>query len=240
MKAVHTLLLLPGLDGTDVFFRPLMANLPSSIRARVVSYPAEGANSYDKLLGLARAAAAEAGPCWVLGSSFGGPLAVLLAASEPELVQGLILSATFLRAPDATLARWRFLLVPPVVALVRTMRRIPIWMRPAGDPLRVAKAEVWARVSARTLAARSRTVLSTDVRQIYREGRHPVLCAAYDGDRVVPRACAEEILNGRRGTQLVLLPGGHLSMHGDPLPLRDAVANFLPAGTGLDSAATFV
>jgi len=98
--------------------------------------------------------------------------------------------------------------------------------------LRVAKAEVWARVSARTLAARSRTVLSTDVRQIYCEGRHPVLCAAYDGDRVVPRSCAEEIVNGRHGAQLVLLPGGHLSMHGDPLPLRDAVANFLATEQG--------
>jgi pimeloyl-ACP methyl ester carboxylesterase len=237
MDAEQTLLLLPGLDGTDVFFRPMMGLLPPSIRTQVVSYPAEGGNSYDELLGLVRAAAAKVGPCWVLGSSFGGPLAVLLAASEPDLVKGLILSATFLRPPDEMLARWRFLLFPPVVALVRTMRRIPIWMRPAGDPLKVAKAEVWARVSARTLAARSREVLSTDVRKIYREGRHPVLCAAYEGDRVVPRACAEEIVDGRREVQLVLLPGGHLSMHTDPLPLTDAVVDFIVTRTGMDSAA---
>jgi pimeloyl-ACP methyl ester carboxylesterase len=239
MDAVRTLLLLPGLDGTDVFFRPLMAALPSSVRAQVVCYPAD-ANSYDELLGPVRAAAAAAGPCWVLGSSFGGPLAVLLAASDPHLVRGLILSATFLRAPDETLARWRFLVVPPVVALVRTVRRVPVWMRPSGDPLRVAKAEVWTRVSARTLAARARAVLSTDVRRVYRDGRHPVLCAAYEADRVVPRACAAEIVDGRRGARLVLLPGGHLGMHADPVPLSNAVAAFLTASTGLDSGAPSV
>jgi len=38
-----TLVLLPGLDGTDVFLRPLVAALSPTIRSIVVTYPASGA-----------------------------------------------------------------------------------------------------------------------------------------------------------------------------------------------------
>lgn len=39
-----TLILLPGLDGTDVFFRPLLAALPQWISPIVVQYPPAGVN----------------------------------------------------------------------------------------------------------------------------------------------------------------------------------------------------
>ena len=52
-----TLVLLPGLDGTDVFLRPLVAALTPR------------------------------------------PVAIMLAAEEPERVKGVILAATFVRAP---------------------------------------------------------------------------------------------------------------------------------------------
>ena len=37
-----TLVLLPGLDGTEVFFRPLLASLPEWVRPHVVSFPPAG------------------------------------------------------------------------------------------------------------------------------------------------------------------------------------------------------
>jgi len=37
------LILLPGLDGTDVFFRPLIASLPPPVSPRVVCLPTSGA-----------------------------------------------------------------------------------------------------------------------------------------------------------------------------------------------------
>jgi pimeloyl-ACP methyl ester carboxylesterase len=243
MESTETLLLLPGLDGTDVFFRPLMAALPPTIRARTVCYPDGGANSYEELLGPVRAAAAETGPCWVLGSSFSGPLAVMLAAAHPEHVRGLILAATFLRAPVERVALWRLLAVAPVVWLLRAARRVPVWtLRGRGDPLRVAKAETWRRVGARTLAARSRAALGADVRSVYNACPQRVLCIAFAADKVVPFSRAAEIVAGRPAAKLVVLPGGHLAMHTDPEPFRDAVAGFMANNgeivtpTGLDSS----
>ena len=42
--------LLPGLDGTEIFFSPLLIQLPSWIDPVVVTYPATGPNAYDDLV----------------------------------------------------------------------------------------------------------------------------------------------------------------------------------------------
>src|SRR5688572_31884 len=55
----ETLVLLPGLDGTEVFFRPLLASLPEWIRPHVVSFPPAGATEYADLLAIVRKAVAD-------------------------------------------------------------------------------------------------------------------------------------------------------------------------------------
>jgi pimeloyl-[acyl-carrier protein] methyl ester esterase len=94
-----TLVLLPGLDGTDVFFRPLLESLPEWITPMVVQFPTAGANEYSDLLRLVRSALAESTSCYVLGWSFSGPLALMLAAAEPAKVRGVILVSSFVRPP---------------------------------------------------------------------------------------------------------------------------------------------
>src|SRR5262245_22326935 len=225
-----TLVLLPGLDGTDVFFRPLIAELPASIRPLVVCYQQSGANTYEDLLRVVREAVSRVPEFFVLGSSFSGPLAVMLAAAEPGRVRGLILAATFLRSPKEGLARIRFAAVEPMIWSIRTVRRIPIWLRKRTDPLRLAKAETWSRVSARCLAARTRAVLGVDVREEFRRCSRPVLCVAFGEDRVVPRDKTAEFLVHRPSARLVTLPGGHLAMHSDPIRLRDEVVRFMQNG----------
>jgi hypothetical protein len=49
-----TLVLLPGLDGTEVFFKPLVAALPTWIKPVVVTYATAGANDYSNLLPVVR------------------------------------------------------------------------------------------------------------------------------------------------------------------------------------------
>ena len=88
MNTPVTLVVLPGLDGTDVFFRPFIAALPGAIRPVVIDYPAKGANRYADLLELVRRTVADMPPLYVLGSSFSGPLAIMLARAEPEKVVG--------------------------------------------------------------------------------------------------------------------------------------------------------
>jgi pimeloyl-ACP methyl ester carboxylesterase len=222
-----TLVVLPGLDGTDVFFRPFLASLPSSITPIVVTYPPDG-HTYNGLLRLVRRAVEGGGPYYVLGSSFSGPLALMLAREERDRVRGIVLSATFLRLPQPRLAKWRFAMVAPVIWTIRAARRLPAWtLRRRDDPLRQAKSETWSRVPARIIAARARAIVDIDVRGVVEACAQPLLCVAYAEDEIVPRASADEILRHCPAAELVVLPGRHLAMHEDPSSLATAVARFI-------------
>src|SRR5262245_11354683 len=161
-----TLVLLPGLDGTEVFFQPLLAALPPSVRPLVVCLPTSGSNAYADLLAAVRATVLALPDCYVLGWSFSGPLALMLAAAEPTKVRGVILSATFVRPPHPLLARLRFVASPPVIWTLRASRRVPLWLfRQPTDPIRRDSMQTWARVSARVIAARVRAIFAVDARE---------------------------------------------------------------------------
>jgi len=224
-----TLVVLPGLDGTDVFLRPLLASLPETIRPVVVSYPDLGSGRYEHLLELVQRTVANESKFYVLAFSFAGPLAIMLAAAEPQRVQGVLLAASFLRLPQPHLAQLEFVAVAPVMWMVRTIRRLPIWLfRRPDDPLRVAKAEIWSRVSARALAARVRAIMRVDVRSVARGCAQPIWCVVFSDDHVVPRTSAEDILACAPHARLVSLPGHHFAMFADPTPLAQVVIGFIP------------
>jgi len=211
-SASATLVLLPGLDGTDVFLRPLAAALPSTIRSVVVTYPTSGAETYRDVLEVIRRSTGGLSTFYVLGLSFSGPLAVMLAREEPKRVKGLILVATFVRLPRPWLRPLRFACSGPMFWIWRVTRRIPLWASRSGDdPLRLAKAETFRRVSAGCLAGRARAVLDVDVRAALRGCRQPVHCISFADDRVVPRRNVDAILREAPRAACASIAGSHFS-----------------------------
>jgi pimeloyl-ACP methyl ester carboxylesterase len=195
VSAGATLVLLPGLDGTDVFLRPLVAALPSTIRSIVVTYPTSGAEEYRDVLEIVRRSTDGLSTFYVLGLSFSGPLAVMLALEEPKRVKGVILVATFVQVPRPWLRLLRFACSAPMLWIWRVMRRIPLWAsRSRDNPLRLAKAETFRRVSAHCLAGRARAVLDVDVRAALAACSQPVHSISFTHDRVVPRRNVDAIL----------------------------------------------
>src|ERR1700749_187537 len=94
-----SLILLPGLAGTGLLFQPLLAALPPNINPIVVRYPGDRDLTYEQLLPLALNAIPKTGPFLLLGESFSGPLATMIAAQPPTNLVGLILCATFVTRP---------------------------------------------------------------------------------------------------------------------------------------------
>lgn len=233
MNKAATLVLLPGLDGTEVFLRPLLAALPTGVRPVVITYPQAGDLGYPELLALIRREVAGLGEFYVLGWSFSGPLALMLAEAEPERVRGVILSATFVRAPHAWMPWGRSVLVGPVVWSWRALRRLPLWLfRPRGDPLRQAKTLTWRLISAGVLARRLRAIAGVDARGALRSCRAPVLYLAANDDRIVPPHCFEEIARERPSVALQTIPGRHLAMYTNPQPAAKVIVEFIGAGAG--------
>ena len=223
-----TLVLLPGLDGTEVFFQPLLTALPSWIRPVVVTYPTAGANGYADLLPLVEAATEHLEAFYVLGWSFSGPLALMLAAQEPKRTQGVILSASFIRPPLPLLPWVRCAVGAPVVTFLRLARRMPALVpRRWPEQLKRDKAATLSRVPAAIIAARAQAIIAVDARATLRKCRSPVLYLAGSHDRVVPYRNAEMMAREMPTIRTVTIEGSHMAMYTNPMAAATAIARFM-------------
>lgn len=210
---VHTLVLLPGLDGSDRFLRPLVEAMPAHIRPRVLTYPRDGDQRYPALLAGVSAQVRDLDRYWLLGSSFGGPLALRLAAEAPSRVCGVVLSTSFVRMPRPELAKWAPYANAAVIGALRTVRRLPVWLgRSPSDPFRRAKADTWRGVSSRELAARVRAVMREDASALLAALKVPLLCLAAEQDSVVPAHNLDTMRALRPDLRVARLPGSHMAL----------------------------
>lgn len=225
-------MLLPGLDGTGAFLSPLLAHLPNWILPVVVTYPTSGSQSYAELVSRVRQEVAGLSAFHVLGWSFAGPLALMLATAEPRRVRSVILSASFVRPPRPLLSQVGFALNGPTVWAWRAARRMPVWLlRPRKDLFRMAKTQTWREVPASVIAQRLRSIHTVDARDTLRALSQQLLYLAARTDGTVPRHNAEEIARLRPEAKFATIPGGHFAMFTHPYAAAEAISSFIGSQT---------
>ena len=223
-----TLVLLPGLDGTDVFFIPLLRHLPVWVEPIVITYPQTGNNSYDALLSIVTQQISSLESFVILGWSFGGPLALMVAEKFPAQVGGVILCGSFVSSPRRWLTPWRFVLIPPVVALARAVRRARLLIPGYASPeLRKAKAVTWRGVKASALASRARAALSMNARTILLNCRADLMYIASSRDEIISSKHLHEIRSIAPHTRLAEIEGAHLAMFTNPAQSADCILRFM-------------
>jgi pimeloyl-ACP methyl ester carboxylesterase len=227
-----TLVLLPGLDGTEIFFAPLLASLPDWIDPVVVTYPAGGPNGYEDLAPIVDRAVDGLGRFAILGWSFGGPLALGVAAKRPSQVSHVVLCSSFVKPPRPGLVAWRFAAIGPVIGAVRALRRlrllVPGW---ATTEFRKAKAKTWRRVKSGVLASRVQAVLGVDASRLLEDCRASILYLAATRDEVVSRGSIDEVLALAPGTRVEEIEGPHFALFTNPSRSAQCIAGFLSAGS---------
>jgi pimeloyl-[acyl-carrier protein] methyl ester esterase len=228
LQASTTLVLLPGLDGTDILFRPFVQALPSWITARCVEYPTSGPNDYAALLPLALAACNGLENYFVLGWSFSGPLALMTVAKPMPGLRGVVLCASFTHAPWPLLRWFKFSAVAPMARLYPLFS----WLLAVGGSyetpeLRRDKLASFRRVPASVFAARSRAVLGVDVRAELRRCRVRLLYLAGSHDIVVPRWNAKGVKTEFPAAEVVTIAGPHLALRTNPVAAAEAVSKFI-------------
>jgi len=206
------LLFLPGTDGSGALWTPLLDALGDLARdAEVVRYPTN-VGRYDALLdGIAKLET----PTVVIAESFGGPLAIRLAARDAN-VRALVLIASFARGPR--LARWMRALValaphPPPRALLRMA------MLGGADPIDGALVDAIAAVDASAMRERIREVASVDVREVLATLSIPITWIHASRDRLLGAPAAGSIV----------IDGPHLLAQTRPREIADAITNALRA-----------
>ena len=227
-RLAPTLVLLPGLDGTGLLFRPFVEALESQVETQVVTYPVDQPLGYAELEALVRDALPTDRPYVVLGESFSGPIAIALGANPPARLVGLILCVTFAKNPYPLLA-W----MKPWTAGF-PVKGVPGWLRAPfmwggwaanGEPPEVRRAT--AAVDEAVFRRRIAAVLGVDETSALARIRMPTLVLRASEDHVVPRAASEHILGVLPAAALVEVEGPHLLLQMRPAECAAVVRRFL-------------
>lgn len=166
-------------------------------------------------------------PVVVLGHSFGGRVAVALAAARPDQVRALVLTGV----PLVALARRRR--SPAAYRSIRALRRAGLLSEERLEKARQRYGSVDYRNAQGVMRAVLLRVLSETYDQPLSMLRCPVEFVWADDDSEAPLAVAEKALDLVPGSVLTRCgPVGHLTPLTAPQALRAALDRALPASAG--------
>lgn len=231
MRSKTKLVLLPGLDGTGLFFARLETCLQSRVPVHVVTYAARAKMTLDDYVDEA-AHALGAEPVVLLGESFSGPVAIKLAVKFPGRVKGLILAATYLKNPWP---RWmiRRAAVTPPQAVPRGWIDAVLSGPDHDRELAAQIARVMAGFSDEVRTARLELVATTDVRADFQRLQCPILALHGRSDWLVPRFALQRALKAKSGARLKVLGGPHMLLQKSAAEAANEIEAFYNSIEGL-------
>ncbi|HEY1394489.1 alpha/beta fold hydrolase [Roseateles sp.] len=211
------LVLLPGMDGTGDLFEPFLRALPRSLRPVVVRYPVDRWLDDDALLAHARRALPGDEPFLLLGESFSGPVALMLAAEHPPGLCGVVLAASFARYPRRAVALFKPVAKwVPLRTLPKAVMSAPLLGRFATGALQEELHRSVNRVASSVMGHRAQQVLSFDATEAAGRVAVPILCLRATRDRVVAASAATEIVGLNRLTTVVDIEAPHMLLQCAP------------------------
>ena len=222
------LVLLPGLDGTGILFRPLIAALPADLRPEVIAYPPDRRLSLDEH---ARHVLDRlpAGKPVVLAESFSGLVALALLARAPSRIGGVIFICSFAEPPRPLLLR----LAPLVSGSGALMRSAPSFLlrqfclgRDATVEQLNLLREALHAVAPEVLAHRLALVAT---RQSFGKAPFKTPCHYFQAseDRLVPSAAARWFQQRFERCDLERIPGPHFVLQAKAPECAQKVAGIL-------------
>ena len=214
MKTITTFVL-PGLDGSDLLLDRFQQLAPPTHDVRVLTLPDDPTAGYFELCDHFSDIIVSTGTCILVGESFSGPLAVLLAQRHPDVVVHLVLVATFILSPAPWVARlipWSLVFRLPLPSFVA--RRF--MLGPRDNDLVQRLQEAVGTPFASTLARRMRSVIEVNVADQFRQLTCPITYLRPTADALIPSRCATTLLELRKDILIKLIDGPHLILQTQP------------------------
>ena len=215
-------LVIPGLDGQTGLWRSVASTVLPGLRPVWFDHANDRAEGgfeglADRALARLDAAAESSEPAYVLGESFGGPVALTLARRYPDRVRGLILVSTFGWYHTRFLARsalmaWQLL-------GDRASQQLLRWSHPLtalgalgiNAPREVVRAYLRRPLGdIRAYRAKCELILQFDARAWLAEILHRSFVLIGSSDRVVPPSSGRLLAEQLPAGYLYTIAGGHM------------------------------
>ncbi|CAA2138070.1 alpha/beta fold hydrolase [Hyphomicrobium sp. ghe19] len=218
------IVLLPGLDGTGDLFDRVAPHLAREFKVNVVRYPQDPTLGYAGYVEFVRHEIGSR-PVYVLGESFSGPVAVLVASQLRDQVRGIVLAATFIKNPWPQWFMRRAARVDPR-ATPRNIRDAML-MGPFSDQELRDKVEHIVRALSRPVrAARLRAAAEVDVRQDFMRLQCPVLALHGRSDWVVRKAPMQRAIGEKGRARMIVFPAAHMLLQTRPAETATEIIEF--------------
>jgi pimeloyl-ACP methyl ester carboxylesterase len=219
--------LLPGMDGTGDLYDAFAAAAPDDFEPMVISYPTDEVLGYREYVDFVESQLPKGSPFVLLGESFSGPIAILLAARRPAGLQAVVLCNTFASGPWWRGFRhlpWRLLLGLPAPAftLAYFLCGLSGASRFAGR-IQVANDRVRPEVR----ASRLREALTVDVRPQLAELSCPILYLKGTRDRLVRSRSLREIQWTNPAVRVARFDAPHILLQMRPKSCWQAISDFI-------------
>ena len=174
------------------------------------------------------------GPVVLLGESFSGPVATLLASQFPDRVKGLILASSFVSAPRS---RWllNFLYLPGFERFAKAFARFAL-LGFRGDPGNAALVRrIIPSLPPALIQSRVAHILGADYSQILRHVRCPVLILHGAQDLLVSSNYLKKLARLRPDAKICRFEGPHMLLQVKPAECAEEIVRFA-ARCNMDAA----
>jgi pimeloyl-[acyl-carrier protein] methyl ester esterase len=225
--------LLPGLDGTGLFFAPLLRALPSHLSVKVIAYPTSTGMDYADLCDFAFSQLPD-GPVIALGESFSGPVAALLAFRFPDRVRGLILVSSFVSSPRPRFLS-QLLAIPGLVHLSKMFARFALLGTQSDDEMTLLLKNVVPNLPVSLIRFRAAKVLHADFSEQFRKALCPVLVLHGLQDLLIPANYVTKLTRLRPDASVCSFEGPHMLLQVRPAKCAAEIISFA-ASCNMDTA----
>lgn len=223
-------ILLPGMDGCAELRREFADALAPEFATSIIALPPDAEMGYADLAAFVAPFLPRDEPWLLIGESFAGPLAILLAAQRPPGLAGLVLCATFAKAPFPARA-----LVGRLVKLLP----VPAFPMPLVMPMMMGRwsTQAWSArlrealnaVAKPVLRRRLAEVAGIDVRGEMAKIECPIVRLDGRSDRLLWFDRKDDVAVARAGMRRIVIDGPHMLLQAAPRECATAIKREFPA-----------
>lgn len=217
-----TIVILPGLDGTRALTSEVEARLCREHKVLALHYPPDLSGYDDIQAWLTRALPVE--DYILIAQSFSGPLAIMIGATRPSNLKGIVFIASFAKSPRKVPAFFAHALrgVPVQSRLMAWLAQPMLMGKWANSAFTARFRESLSHVPASTLAARLQQVLRVNVVKEIDHIEVPYIYLQATRDRLVPARMAQDFYHSTSAIKRI--DGPHFLLQANP---EDAAIHIL-------------